>query len=159
MPRLVPVVQADVDNVRIRLRHLDQLHAHTLQPRQVARRRSIRSRRWLRCRIDSIDIEVLVSVVILRVNDELAVPRPQIARHRALGLRRQQPRRAERLVHRLHIDVAGVLPRLQECDVVTVWRYLRRRDLRIPENQLAIDNRGQPCAATNNAGIMRQRTP
>lgn len=56
-----------------------------------------------------------------------------------LALRCQQPRRAERLADRLYVDIARLLPRLEECNVLSIGRKLGPRNLGIAEDQVAID--------------------
>jgi hypothetical protein len=65
MPSLIPVIQPDVDDIRIALRHLVYHHPHSLQTRQIAIGRCVHSRGGFHRRIYCIDIEVLISVVIL----------------------------------------------------------------------------------------------
>src|SRR5262249_28987582 len=116
---------------------------HTFQPGQVTRRRSVSARGRFRRRIDGIDVEILVAVVVLYIKDELAVTGPEVSRDRTLNLGRQQAGGAKRLIHALHIDVAGVLPRLEEGDVLPVGRDLRASNLRIAKEDLAVDHRRQ----------------
>ena len=111
MPSLVAIIQPDVDHVRIALRHLEYLHPYTFQSGQIARGWRFRSCGRFRGRIDRINIEVLITVVILRIKDILAVSRPEISRDRPFALRGKQARSAERLIHCLHINIASVFPR------------------------------------------------
>src|SRR4029077_330740 len=122
MPSLVPVIQANVGDIRIALRDLVQHYPHILQTGQIARRRRVRARSGFRRGIHRIDIEVLSSIVVLGKKDVLAVPRPQVSGDRPLGLSSKKPRRAEWLTDSLYINIAGVFPRLEKGDVVAVRR-------------------------------------
>src|SRR5207253_2541764 len=57
------------------------------------------------------------------------------------GLGGNGVRLVERLGGRLHPDVARPFERLEERDVLAVGRDLRARDLRVAEEEVAIDDR------------------
>ena len=131
MPSLVAIIQADVDHIRIALRNLVYQYAHTLQARHIAFRRRIRAGGWFGGRIYGIHIEVLIAVVIFGVEDILAVSRPEISGDRPLGLHGEETRRAEGLIHGLHINIPSVFPGLQKGDVLSIGRKLGSRNLRV----------------------------
>ena len=139
MPSLVAIIQPDVDDIRIALRHFEYLHPHTFQSGQIARGRRVRACGGFRGRIDGIHIEVLISVVILGIKDVLAVPRPEISGDRSFGLRGKKPRRAEWLIHGLHINIPSVFPGLQKGDVLSIGRKLGGRNLRVAEDYIAVN--------------------
>src|ERR1051326_2530067 len=145
VPRLVAVIESNVDGVRIALGDLKDLHPRALHARHVARRRCIGAGFRLGCRVDSIDVVVLVAVLVLYVKNVFAVPRPEITSNWPLGFGGQQARGAEGLIYAFHVDVARVFPRLQAGDVLSVRRDFRGGDLWITEDQLAIDERRQPA--------------
>ena len=93
--------------------------------------------------VDGPDVVVLVAVVVLDVEDQPAVARPEERGDRPLGLGREQPCLLEGLARLLHVDVARVVPGLQERDVLPVGRELRRGDLGVAEEQLAVEQRRQ----------------
>ena len=95
-----------------------------------------------RGRVDGPHVVVLVAVVVLDVEDVLAVAGPEEPGNRPLRLGREQAGLLEGLAGLLHVDVAGVLPRLQEGDVLAVGGELRRGDLGVAEEQLAVEQRG-----------------
>ena len=130
-----------------------KLHPNAFESGQVARGGSIRTRRRLGRRIDGVDVVVFVAVVVFHVEDVFAVAAPEIAGDRPLGLGGEQPRRAERLVHALHVDVARVFPRLLKRQILSVGRKLRARDFGIAEDQLAVDQRRQPGGGSFLIGI------
>jgi hypothetical protein len=95
------------------------------------------------------DVEVLVAVVVLDEEDLPAVARPEEAGDGPLGLGRDEVGLVVALPRLLDPHVAGVLPGLQERDVLPVGRQLRRGDLGVAEEQLAVEERrrrgmGQP---------------
>src|SRR5260370_26252945 len=139
MPSLVSVIETDVDDIRVALRHLEYLHAHTFQSGQITRGRRTSSRGRFRGRIDRINIEVLISVVILRIKDVLAVSRPEISCDRPFGLRGKQARSGERFIHCLDINIASVFPGFQKGDVLAIGRKLRGRNFWIAKDYIAIN--------------------
>ena len=139
MPSLVAIIQADVDHIRIALRNLIYLYAHTLQAGQIARRRRVRAGGGFGGRIYGIHIEVLIAVVILGVEDVLAVSRPEISGDRPLDLRGEETRRAEGLIHGLHINIPSVFPGLQKGDVLSIGRKLSGRNLRVAKDYIAVN--------------------
>src|SRR6202035_1834634 len=94
-----------------------------------------------RRRIYRIDIEVLISVVILGKNYVLAVPRPQISGDRSFRLRSKQSCGAKRLIHSLDVNVAGVFPGFQKGDVLAVGGKLGCGNLWVAEDYVTVDQR------------------
>src|SRR5262249_43277750 len=137
VPRLVPVIETHVDEVRIALGKFGYLYPHALEPRQIAGRRRVSARCWFRRWVNGIDVEVLVAIVVLGVKNVLAVARPEITRHRPFRFRREKSSGFERLPDRLDVDIPRVLPRLQKSQILAVGRKLGGGDLRITEDQVA----------------------
>ena len=104
-------------------------------------------------------VVVLVAVVVLHVEDEAAVPGPEEARDGPLRLGGHAAGRLEGLGRLLDPDVAGVAPRLEEGDVLAVRGELGRRDLRVAEEELAVEDRaaGRSAAAAAPAAKPRAR--
>jgi hypothetical protein len=71
-------------------------------------------------RVHGVDVVVLVAGLILREEDELAVPAPEIAGDRALGVGGEGPGLLERLPRTLDPDVARAVERLDERDELAV---------------------------------------
>jgi hypothetical protein len=146
MPRLVAVIEADVDHVRIAFRNLGNEDAYALQASEVARGWSIGAGSWFGCGIHGIDVIVFVTVIVFHVEHGLAVPGPEKPGDGPLALSGQQARRREWLVHALDVDVACVFPGFQERHIFSVGRELGCGDFRVTENQLTVnDGRKAAC--------------
>ena len=141
VPRLVAIVQSDVHDLGLTARHFIQHGAHSLDLRQVARRGHFRTRRRGFPGIHRVNTVVLVPQLVLHVEHEFAVPAPEIPRDGTLGVVGNGLGRIERRVSLLDPDIAGLVQGLQKSDVLTIGRDLRARDLRIAEEQFAIDQR------------------
>ena len=90
-------------------------------------------------RVDGPDVEVLVAVHVLHVEHGARVAAPEVAGHRPLvGGQRARGRRTAR--RPLDPDVADALVRLDEADEGAVGADLRAGDLRIAEEQFAVDD-------------------
>src|SRR5262245_16818097 len=141
MPRLVTIVQPNIDDVRIRLGQCNDLRAHSGEARQVARRGRIGAGGRLGSGIDGEDVVVFIAVVVLGVKDVLAVAAPEIVENRPLRLRGQEASRAEGFIHALYINVACVLPRFEKSQILAVGRNLCESYFRIAEDGFTIDDR------------------
>src|SRR5712692_7207087 len=86
VPGFVAVVQADVDSVRIGSRNVKDDGAHAFGLSDVAGRRNFRGSRrsigrGLIRRPHRVDVKVLVTARVLRVEDELRIAAPSIRRN------------------------------------------------------------------------------
>jgi hypothetical protein len=77
VPGLVPVVNADVDEVGFGVRHVVNDCPNTLRIGKVRGIRDLRSGSGCRRRIDREDVEILVAVVIFCEENVLAIPAPE----------------------------------------------------------------------------------
>ena len=141
VPRGVAVVEADVDGVRGLLRDVVDEGPCSLRVGEVPRRRDVLALRLGRGGVDGPDVEVLVAVLVLDVEEETAVARPEEAGDRPLRLGGHEPRRFVGLAGLLDVDVARVLPGPQEGEVLAVGRDLGAGDLGVAEEQLAVEER------------------
>ncbi len=141
VPGGVPVVQPDVDRVGVALGQRVDLGACALRVRQVARGGRLLSGFRRGGRVDGPDVVVLVAVVVLDEEDPLAVARPEEAGDGPLRLRGDEVRFVIALGRPLDPDVPRVLPGLQEGNVHPVRRQPRGGDLRVAEEQLAVEER------------------
>jgi hypothetical protein len=141
VPGLIAIVEADVERVRVGFGSGEQLHAHALQSSEVARGGDFGARRGGGGRIHRVDVVILVAIVVLHVNDILAVAAPEVAGDRPFGFRGEAPGVGEGRLGLFHPHVARVVPGLQKRDVFSIRRELRAGDLGIAEDQFAIDQR------------------
>ena len=141
VPGLVAIVDPNVHDVRIVLRNIVDGGADSLGLSQIARGRNLLSRRRGGSRIDGVDVEVLVPALVLDEQDVLPVPAPEILGDRPLDVVRYKLRRRVWIAGALHPNVAGILVGFEEGDVAPVGRYLGAGDLRVTEEQLAVDER------------------
>src|SRR6185436_18513606 len=115
----------------------------SLKSGQIARGRRIRAGRGFSGRVDGVNVEVLIAVVVFHVQDVLAVAAPEVCRYRTFGFRGQKAGRAERLVDTLDINIARVFPRLGKRNVIPIGRYLGTCDFGVSEKQVAVNDRWQ----------------
>ena len=139
MPRLVAFVDADVNCVRIRLRHCLDHRTHTFSIGDISCSRNLGARYRFVRRIDGINVEIFVTALVLHEQNILAVTRPEVAADRPCRVRRHRTRGVKRLVDALYPDVHRVLIGLDERDVFAVRRDLSTGIFRIAEKDLAVD--------------------
>src|SRR5258707_13103576 len=141
VPARIAVVQTDVKNVRLRFGHGKYQGPHTLQVCQSARWRH--ACLWIcrECRINGIDIEVLITAHILHVQNVLGIPAPEIARNRPRSLRTYRARRAEWIGRFLQPDISRALIGLKKGKVLPVWRDLCASNLYFAKEELTVDDR------------------
>src|SRR5215469_11545552 len=139
VPGFVAIVQTDVDGIRIALRRCIQYQPHAFETGQIAGRRRLGTGRGLGRRINRISIVVFISVVVLDVDDVLAVPAPEKSRDGTLAFGGQQSRRAERFIDSFHVNIAGVVPGLEKRNVLSIRRKFRSRNFRIAKDDVPVD--------------------
>src|SRR5580658_213694 len=141
VPAWIAVVQADVENVRLGLRHGEYFRAHALEvgerPGRWHAGTGVRRQR----RVDRIDIEILIAARILGVQNVLGVVAPEIGADGTSRFRAHGPRRAERFVRPLHPNVARALVRLEKRYESAVGGDLCARDGDLAEEQVAVYQR------------------
>ena len=140
MPGLVAVVEPDVDRVRIAPGHFVDERARAFNISEITGGRNLSAGGRLRGGIHSVDVIVLITVLVLNVEDVLAVAAPEVRRDGPLRVGSDRLRRAEGLLGLLDPDVAGLAERFQESNVLPVRRNLRPGNLRIAEEQLAVND-------------------
>ena len=140
VPRLVAIVEADVDQIRIGLGHEVDARLHALRVGDVARGGDVAAGGRLIRRLDGVHVEVLVAELILGVEHVLRVPALEVRGDRPLGIGGDRFGLIECLVGSFHPDVARPLEGLEEGQELAVGRNLRARDLGIAEEKIAVDD-------------------
>ena len=143
VPCRVPIVQPDKNDVWLLGRYVVNESTDALRLGEIPRPRRVLPGRRTVVRVHRVDVEVLVAGLILNEQDVFAVPAPEVAADRPLGIGGHQLAGRERIPGLLHPDVAGVLVRLDERNELTIWRNLRAGNFRVSENQFTVDERRQ----------------
>ena len=147
MPRLVTIVDSDIKGIRIGLWDSKNLGPYAFCVGKISSCRNVRtSCRFVRG-INGIDIEILITALILDKQNVLTVARPEILAHRPRRVRRHRPRRVEWSTRFLDPHIHRVFVRLDERDVFAVRRYLSTGIFRITEKEFAIDQCRLLCHA------------
>ena len=135
----VAVVDADDDLRRRPLWHGINHRADSFHRGQVSRRRHPGFLVGFRPGIDRVDVEVLGAAFVLDEQHVAAVLRPKVAAKGSLGVGRERARGVERLVEGLHPDVHHTAVGLAERNPLAVRGKLGAGDLRVAEEDVAID--------------------
>ena len=114
VPRLVAIVEADVHDVGVFLRHGVEDRANALGGGEVPRSGNVLASGGRRCRIDRVDVEVLVAELVLDEEDVLPIPAPEIPGDRTLRVVGDELGGGVRIAGALDPDVARVLVGLEE---------------------------------------------
>ena len=147
VPGLVAVVEPHEHDVRLVPRQLIDLGARSFRVGDVAGRWHLPAARWRVGRVDRVDVEVLIPVVVLHVQQVPAIAAPEVAGNRPVSLGAHRLRGGERLGGLLDPDVAHSLVGLDEREIAAVGRDLRVGDLHLAEERLAVDEGRQGSAA------------
>ncbi len=135
----LPVIEADDDGVRGLLRHGIDQRPHFLQVGEVAGRGHTGVGFHLSRRIDGVDVEILVAVLVLHIKDVAAVLAPEVPGHRPLVCRHRAGL-VERFLPLLHPDIAHLVVLTDKRDVFAVRRNLGTGDFRVAEEELPVDD-------------------
>ena len=143
------------------LGHDDDPRLHFVVRGEIAHRRHLLAVGGLRRRIHGVDAEVLVSAVILRIEDVLPVLAPEILEYGAVSLVRYRPRVIPGLVGPADPDVEDPVQRLDDRHVLAVRRQPAEGQLGIAEKDLAVHEGRQVVQVAHTAGPAprRRRSP
>ena len=143
MPGFIAIVYRHVKNVGFVARDFDDFRAHAFQIGEISSSRNVLARGRRIRRIDRVDEIVFVAGFVLDKKNVLAVAAPEVRWNWARGVRGNRLCLVERFFGALDPDVARAFERLNKSDELAIGRNLPSGDLRVPEEEFAIDYRWQ----------------